>query len=40
MSGRRLMLDAVNDLESLTTGVGPNIWQKINIIGALEERQT
>jgi hypothetical protein len=31
-------IDAVNDIETLTTGLGRKIWQKITIIGALEER--
>jgi hypothetical protein len=34
-----VVIDAVNDLENLTTGLGRKIWQKITIIGALEERQ-
>jgi hypothetical protein len=31
-------IDAVNDIENLTTGLGRKIWQKITIISALEER--
>jgi integrase len=30
-------VEAVNDLENLTTGLGRKIWQKITIIGALQE---
>ncbi len=33
-----VVIEAVNDLENLTTGLGRKIWQKITIIGALEER--
>lgn len=33
-----VVIDAVNDIEDLTTGLGRKIWQKITIIGALEER--
>jgi hypothetical protein len=32
-----VVIDAVNDIENLTTGLGRKIWQKITIIGALEE---
>lgn len=32
-----VVIDAVNDIEDLTTGLGRKIWQKITIIGALEE---
>jgi hypothetical protein len=35
-----VVIDAVNDIENLTTGLGRKIWQKITIIGALEERRT
>ncbi len=31
-------IEAVNDIENLTTGLGRKIWQKITIIGSLEER--
>jgi hypothetical protein len=31
-------MEAVNDIENLTTGLGRKIWQKITIIGALDER--
>jgi hypothetical protein len=31
------VVDAVNDVENLTTGLGRKIWQKITIISALEE---
>lgn len=34
-----VVIEAVNDLENLTTGLGRKIWQKITIIGALEERR-
>lgn len=34
-----VVIDAVNDIEDLTTGLGRKIWQKITIIGALEERR-
>lgn len=33
------VIDAVNDIENLTNGLGRKIWQKITILGALEERQ-
>jgi hypothetical protein len=33
-----VVIDAVNDLENLTTGLGRKIWQKITLIGALSER--
>lgn len=33
-----VVIDAVNDIETLTTGLGRKIWQKITIISALEER--
>jgi hypothetical protein len=33
-----VVIAAVNDLETLTTGFGRKIWQKITIISALEER--
>lgn len=32
-----VVIDAVNDIENLTTGLGRKIWQKITIISALEE---
>ncbi|MGH6951055.1 MAG: hypothetical protein ACREH4_09290 [Vitreimonas sp.] len=35
-----VVINAVNDIENLTTGLGRKIWQKITIIGALEERRT
>jgi hypothetical protein len=34
-----VVIAAVNDVENLTAGLGRKIWQKITIIGALEERQ-
>ena len=34
-----VVIDAVNDIEDLTTGLGRKIWQKITIIGALQERR-
>jgi hypothetical protein len=34
-----VVIEAVNDIENLTTGLGRKIWQKITIIGALEERR-
>ena len=33
-----VVIEAVNDIENLTTGLGRKIWQKITIIGALDER--
>lgn len=33
-----VVIAAVNDIEDLTAGLGRKIWQKITIIGALEER--
>ena len=33
-----VVIDAVNDLENLTTGLGRKIWQKITLIGALSGR--
>ncbi|ANP47152.1 hypothetical protein [Candidatus Viadribacter manganicus] len=33
-----VVIAAVNDVEDLTAGLGRKIWQKITIIGALEER--
>lgn len=33
-----VVVEAVNDLESLTTGLGRKIWQKITILGALQEQ--
>jgi hypothetical protein len=32
-----VVIDAVNDIENLTTGLGRKIWQKITIIEALDE---
>lgn len=32
-----VVIDAVNDIENLTNGLGRKIWQKITIISALEE---
>ena len=32
-----VVVDAVNDVENLTAGLGRKIWQKITIISALEE---
>jgi hypothetical protein len=32
-----VVIDAVNDVENLTAGLGRKIWQKITIITALEE---
>jgi hypothetical protein len=34
-----VVIAAVNDVENLTSGLGRKIWQKITIIGALEERE-
>lgn len=31
-----VVMDAVNDIENLTTGLGRKIWQKITILSALE----
>lgn len=33
-----VVIEAVNDLENLTTGLGRKIWQKITIISALDEK--
>jgi hypothetical protein len=33
-----VIIEAVNDIENLTTGLGRKIWQKITIISALEEK--
>jgi hypothetical protein len=33
-----VVIAAVNDVENLTAGLGRKIWQKITIIGALDER--
>ncbi len=33
-----VVIAAVNDMETLTTGLGRKIWQKITLIGVLEER--
>jgi hypothetical protein len=35
-----VVIAAVNDIEDLTAGLGRKIWQKITIIGALEERSS
>jgi hypothetical protein len=35
-----VVIAAVNDVENLTAGLGRKIWQKITIIGALEERSS
>lgn len=35
-----LVVDAVNDIETLTTNLGRKIWQKITIIKQLDERPT
>jgi hypothetical protein len=32
-----VVIDAVNDIENLTNGLGRKIWQKITIISALEQ---
>jgi hypothetical protein len=34
-----VVMDAVNDIENLTSNLGRKIWQKITIISALEERE-
>jgi hypothetical protein len=34
-----VVIAAVNDVENLTAGLGRKIWQKITIIGALQERR-
>ncbi len=34
-----VIIEAVNDIENLTTGLGRKIWQKITIISALEEKR-
>ncbi|MES1199197.1 MAG: hypothetical protein ABUS48_04370 [Pseudomonadota bacterium] len=33
-----VIIDAINDIENLTGNLGRKIWQKITIIGVLEER--
>jgi len=33
-----VVVDAVNDIENLTTSLGRKIWQKITILSSLEER--
>jgi len=33
-----VVIDAVNDIESFTSGLGRKIWQKITIISALEDK--
>lgn len=33
-----VVIEAVNDMETLTTGLGRKIWQKITLIGVLEDR--
>ena len=35
-----VVIASVNDVENLTAGLGRKIWQKITIIGALEERSS
>jgi len=35
-----VVIEAVNELENLTTGLARKIWQKIMIISALDERQS
>jgi hypothetical protein len=35
-----VVIAAVNDVENLTAGLGRKIWQKITIIGALDEGKT
>ncbi|MBC7767288.1 MAG: hypothetical protein H7124_00725 [Phycisphaerales bacterium] len=32
-----VVIEAVNDIETLTNGLGRKIWQKITIVGALEQ---
>jgi hypothetical protein len=32
-----VVIDAVNDIENLTTNLGRKIWQKITILSALED---
>lgn len=32
-----VVISAVNDIEDLTNGLGRKIWQKITIVGALDE---
>ncbi len=34
-----VVIEAVNDLENLTTGLGRKVWQKITIISALAEKR-
>jgi hypothetical protein len=34
------IIEAVNDLEDLTSNLGRKIWQKIMIISQLDERRT
>jgi hypothetical protein len=33
-----VVIDAVTEIENLTTGLSRKIWQKITLIGALDER--
>lgn len=33
-----VVIEAVNDMENLTTGLGRKIWQKITLIGVLDEK--
>ncbi len=33
-----VVIEAVNDMETLTTGLGRKIWQKITLIGVLDEK--
>jgi len=35
-----VVIDAINDVENLTGNLGRKIWQKITIIGVLEDRET
>ena len=34
-----VVIEAVNDMETLTTGLGRKIWQKITLIGVLDEKR-
>lgn len=34
-----VVIEAVNDIENLTTGLGRKIWQKITILSALDEQR-
>jgi len=33
-----VIIDAVNDIENLTSSLGRKIWQKITIISALQDK--